>query len=155
VIRIIIGSKNDRRYLKEAEEIFKSLGVTYKVHVYSCHRNLKKLVDFLDTIRSGVNKTEIIVAVANSVANLPAVIAGYLKESGVPVVGVGLSGKRLSGIDSLLSVATIPRRVPLVNAGIDEVGMYNAALACLNFLAMKDKNLAKKLPKFYKALEKI
>ncbi len=85
-------------------------------------------------------------------ANLPAIVAGYLKESAVPVIGVGLSGGRMGGADSLLSIATIPRKVPLLNAGIDEVGLYNAALVSLNILAMKDKNLAKKISKFYQKI---
>lgn len=154
MIRIIIGSKNDQQYLNEAEKIFKDLSVSYKIHVYSCHRSLKELTDFLDTIRSEKNKTDVVIAIANSVTNLPAVVAGYLKESAIPVIGVGLSGKRMDGIDSLLSVATIPRRVPLMNTGIDDVGIYNAILACLNILAIKDRRLAKKISKFYDKIKK-
>lgn len=154
MIRIIIGSKNDQQYLREAEEIFKALIVPYKIHVYSCHRNLKELIVFLDTIRSGKNKTDAIIAIANSVANLPAIIAGYLKDTAMPVIGVGLSGKRIGGIDSFLSIATIPRRVPLLNTGIDEVGIYNSALACVNLLAIKDEKLAKKIVKFYNETKK-
>lgn len=154
MIRFIIGSKNDQPHLAVAEDIFNSLGVVYKVHVYSCHRNAKQLLNFLDTVRSGKNKTDLIIAVANSVANLPAIIARYIKDAAIPVIGVGLSGKRLGGADSLLAIATIPKRVPLLNTGIDEVGMYNAALASLNLLAMKDKSLAKKIKIFYNQLEK-
>lgn len=149
MVRIILGSKNDWKYLNEAENIFKELRLPYKIHVYSCHRNLKQLTDFLGTIKSKKNKTDVIIAIANSVANLPAVVAGYLRESAIPVIGVGLSGGRMNGMDSLLSVATIPRRVPLLHTGIDEVGIYNATLATLNLLAMKDKSIAKRLIRFY------
>lgn len=151
MIRIIIGSKNDQKSLNELKKIFKSFRIDFRIHVFSCHRSLKELMVFLDKIRSGDEKAEVIITMANSAANLPAIIAGYLKESAIPVIGVGLSGRRMKGIDSLLSVAAIPRRVPLLNTGIDEIGVYNAALACLNILAMKDKNLAKKIAKFYKA----
>lgn len=155
MIRIIIGSKNDEKHLDELKKIFKMFCINYRIHVFSCHRNLKELTIFLDKIRSGDEKAEVIIAVANSVANLPAIIAGYLKKSAIPVIGVGLSGQRINGIDSLLSIATIPRRVPLLNTGIDEVGIYNATLACLNLLAINDKSLVKKIVRFYnKDIEK-
>jgi len=151
MVRIIIGSKNDQTHLAEMETIFKDFEIDYEIHVYSCHRNLKELVDFLDKIKSGEHTTDVIVGVANSV-DLPAIIAGYVKDAAVPVIGVGLSGGRMSGVDSLLSVNTIPRRVPLLNAGLDGVGMYNAALACLNILAVENKDLKKRLSDFYKSL---
>lgn len=153
MVRIIIGSKNDKQYLNEIEEIFNSLDVPYMIQVNSCHRNLRGLIKLLNSIRSGKKKTDVIIALANSAANLPAVIAGYLKISAIPVIGVGLSGKRIGGADSLLSIATIPRNVPLLNTGIDEVGMYNAALACLNLLAMRDKNLAKRAAIFFNGVK--
>lgn len=134
-ILMITGSKSDFRYLRELVGLLRRAGVGYDVQAISCHRNLAELVKFLSG--DNLKQVEVIVAVARSVANLPAIVAGYTKRMPVVVIGVGLPGSNLAGMDSLLAVNTIPKGVPLLNTGIGEVGLYNAGLAALKILGIE------------------
>lgn len=144
-VLIITGSKNDRPRLDQALALFDKLGIPYSLNVFSCHRNLRELTNFLKRVRP--QEFGAAMGVARSAANLPAVMAGYLKNKFIPVVGVGLSDKKLNGIDSLLSVNTIPKGTPLLNTGIDKIGLYNAALAIAVILSEDDKRLKDRLSK--------
>lgn len=128
---VVTGSKSDFPFLLPLETLLKESSVEYSVETISCHRNLKELPKFLEEKASNY---QVIIAVANAVSNLPAVIAGYLKDSKTIIIGVGLADKGLGGIDSLLAVNTIPKGVPLVNTGIGEVGLHNAGLVAINIL---------------------
>lgn len=145
---IITGSKHDLPRLSEVINVLKTLKISYDVRVVSCHRNLRQLTKLLNNLQP--LDYEIILAVARSVANLPAVIAGYLKSKIIPVIGVGLSDKKFNGIDSLLSINTIPKGVPLLNTGLDEIGLYNACLAIAMLLSQKNVLLKKRLIKYLK-----
>jgi len=142
---IIVGSKNDVPHLSEAIKILRILKIKPIVSVVSCHRNLPELVKVLDQDKLVKENIKVIIAVARSVSNLPAIIAGYLKKTSISVIGVGLSDKNLNGIDSLLSVNTIPKGVALLNTGINEVGIYNAVIASAKIISMLDKGVAKRL----------
>ncbi len=144
-ISIIVGSKSDLVYLSEAVKIFKILKIKYSISVISCHRNLRDLINALDRKKLVKENVKIIIALARSVANLPAIIAGYLNGSTISVIGVGISDKNLNAKDSLLSVNTIPRGVALLNTGINEIGVYNAVLASAKILSMLDNDLEKRL----------
>jgi 5-(carboxyamino)imidazole ribonucleotide mutase len=130
---ILIGSKSDRPMLAGLEEILAGAGVVYDVEVASCHRDLDRLHQLLGEVRAG-SEYGAIIAVANSVANMPAIAAAYLKDTAVVVVGVGLDDKGMHGIDSLLSINTIPKGVPLVTTGIGQVGLHNAGLFVVKLL---------------------
>jgi len=123
---IIVGSKSDFKNFKDIEQIFKDSNVQYDIEVASCHRDLDKLYKLLGEIKD--DKYRAIIAIANSVSNMPSIVAGYLKNSKTIVVGVGLDDKGMNGIDSLLSINTIPKGVPLVNTGVGKVGLYNAGI---------------------------
>lgn len=125
-VLILIGSQSDTKLLSGIEEIFRESKITYDIEVASCHRDLDKLYSLLNEIKDG--RYHSVIAVANSVSNMPAIAASYLKQSKTVVVGVGLDDKGMSGIDSLLSINTIPKGVPLVTTGIGETGLYNAGL---------------------------
>ena len=123
---IIIGSQSDAPLLVDIEKILQEASISYDIEVASCHRDLDKLYKLLNEIKD--DKYLAIIAIANSVSNMPAIVASYLKHSKTVVVGVGLDDKGMNGIDSLLSINTIPKGVPLVNTGVGRVGLYNAGI---------------------------
>lgn len=88
---IVVGSKNDIPHLKAVKVILAKAKVPFSVEIISAHRNVKKLVSGLAPTRLARRKIGCVLAVAHSVANLPAVVAGYLKDAPMPVVGVGLA----------------------------------------------------------------
>lgn len=131
---IVVGSKSDCSLLTEAKKTLKKEKITFEIKVISCHRNVKGLVEELEPSKLEREHVGVILAVAHSVANLPAIIAGYVKESSIQVIGVGYPKSDIDSLSSLLSVISIPKGVPLLNSGIGEVGLQNAVLSCVKFL---------------------
>lgn len=125
-VTVIIGSENDKSFLEPLEETLKSSGINYSIHVYSAHRNLNELLDFLKK-----NKTKIYIAAAGLSAALPGVVASQVKE---PVIGVPLSVGELKGIDALLSILQMPKDVPIATMGIGKQGLINAGLLASRIL---------------------
>jgi|GEM_PF-5091309 len=141
-ILIIAGSKNDLPKLKELRSLFSKFKIEYSITIISSHRNLAALVKFLSQLPA---KYTVIIGIATSVSNLPAIIGGYLKTTPITVMGVGISKTNLKGVDSLLSINSIPKGVPILNTGIDQTGLYNAGLAAIKILSRNDKGLQLKL----------
>ena len=125
-ILVIVGSQSDIPRLEDLIKMFKEAKLGSDIAVASCHRGLDELYALLQDIKG--DKYRAVIAVANSVSNMPAIVAGYLKDSKTVVVGVGLDDKGMHGIDSLLSINTIPKGVPLVTTGIGSTGIHNAGL---------------------------
>ena len=119
-VTIIIGSENDRQMLEPMETKLKELKISYALHVFSAHRNLPELLEFLK-----INKTGVYITCAGLAAALPGVVASQVKE---PVIGVPLSVGELKGIDALLSILQMPKGVPLATMGIGKQGLINAAI---------------------------
>src|SRR3989344_5284905 len=140
-ILIVVGSKNDISRLSDVEKIFKDNKIKYKIEVISAHRNIRDLVKKLQPKLLVKFKIGVIFAVAHSVSNLPAIIAGYLKDDPIPVIGVGLTKTDTDTLESLLSVISIPKGIPLANTGINEIGLHNAALYCLKLIKKNNKKL--------------
>ena len=130
----VAGSKNDLPHLKEAQKLLKDARVAHKTIVVSAHRDIRALVDELAPAKLATQGIGVVIAVAHSVANLPAITAGYLKESDISVIGVGLTTSDTGSLESLLSTVSIPRGIPLMNCGINEVGLHNAALCAIKIL---------------------
>ncbi len=133
-VLIITGSKNDIFELSEIKKLFRKEKTDFDIKVISAHRNIKELVIQLETNKLEESKIGVILAVAHSVANLPAIVAGYLKNTKIPVLGVGLTKTSADSLESLFSVISIPKGIPLMNTGINKVGLYNAALCCIKLL---------------------
>jgi 5-(carboxyamino)imidazole ribonucleotide mutase len=119
-VTVIIGSENDRPLLEPMQDKLKELGISYKIHVFSAHRNLPELLDFLKA-----NSTKVYITLAGLAAALPGVVASQVKE---PVIGVPLCVGELNGIDALLSILQMPKGVPLATMGLGKQGLINAAL---------------------------
>ena len=125
-VTVIIGSENDKSLLQPLEDILKSAGINYTTNVFSAHRNLDELLNFLKN-----NKTKIYIAAAGLAAALPGVVASQVKE---PVIGVPLVFGELRGIDALLSILQLPKGVPVATMGIGKQGLINAGLLAIKIL---------------------
>lgn len=119
-VTIIIGSENDKIIIQPLEEKLNELKIKFSLHVYSAHRNLTELIDFLKK-----NETKIYITLAGLAAALPGVVASQVKE---PVIGVPLAVGELNGIDALLAILQMPKGVPIATMGIGKQGLINAAL---------------------------
>ena len=119
-VTIIIGSENDKKFTEVLEEKLTEQKISYKQYVFSAHRNLPELLDFLKT-----NETGVYITAAGLAAALPGVVASQVKQ---PVIGVPLAVGELKGVDALMSILQMPRGVPLATMGIGKHGMINAAL---------------------------
>ncbi|MBN2544648.1 MAG: AIR carboxylase family protein [Spirochaetes bacterium] len=119
-VTIIIGSKNDMPLLEPLKEKLTELKINYSIKVYSAHRNLIELLDFLKS-----NKTKVYITAAGLAAALPGVVASQVKE---PVIGVPLVVGELKGIDALLSILQMPKDVPIATMGLGKQGLINAGL---------------------------
>lgn len=132
-VLILTGSRSDFVLLAELEQVLNSANVLYSIETASCHRDLDKLYKLLGELKE--DKYKVIIAIANAVSNMPAIVASYLKDTKIVVVGVGLDNKGMNGLDSILSINTIPKGVPLVNTGIGSVGLHNAGLFAVKLLS--------------------
>ena len=128
-IGIVMGSDSDLPIVQKAADTLKSFGVPFEVHVFSAHRTPVEAKEFSSSARA--NGFGAIIAAAGMAAHLAGAIAANIN-----------SGK-LSGIDALLSTVQMPSGIPVATVAID--GAVNAALLCVQFLAIEDKELANKL----------
>lgn len=139
-IAVIMGSKSDLSSVEETLKILKDFGVGFEVKVLSAHRTPDLTSDFAKKAES--RGIEVIIAAAGGAAALAGVIASY---TNLPVVGIPIETKSLQGIDSLLSVVQMPSGIPVATMAIGKAGAKNAAIFALRILALKDKNIKRKL----------
>lgn len=137
-IGILMGSDSDLPIVQKAVDTLKSFGVPYEVHVFSAHRTPVEAKEFSSSARA--NGFGAIIAAAGMAAHLAGAIAA---NTTLPVVGIPINSGKLSGIDALLSTVQMPSGIPVATVAID--GAVNAALLCVQFLAIEDADLAKKL----------
>ncbi len=142
-IAIIMGSKSDWPTMKEAADILDKLGVDYHVEVVSAHRTPDKLMSF--SASAADNGYQVVVAGAGGAAHLPGMVASKTR---LPVLGVPVQSKALSGQDSLLSIVQMPRGVSVGTLAIGGAGAFNAGLMAAQILATSDAELAKRIDAF-------
>ncbi len=119
---IIAGSKSDESFIRPALDLAKELGIEAEFKVYSAHRNLEELIEYLEQVENNA-KTKVIVAVAGLAAALPGVVAAKVK---LPVIGVPCDVGPLNGFDALLSIVQMPKGVPVATMAIGKAGMLNS-----------------------------
>jgi 5-(carboxyamino)imidazole ribonucleotide mutase len=139
-VAIVMGSQSDWATMKHAAEILDVLGVPHDSRIVSAHRTPKRLYDF-----AGAAKAEgikVIIAGAGGAAHLPGMVAALTT---LPVFGVPVESKALSGQDSLLSIVQMPAGIPVGTLAIGKAGAINAGLLAASVLALSDKALAKRL----------
>lgn len=119
---IIAGSKSDENFVSESLEVCKELGLDAEFQIFSAHRNLEELLKYLESVEKN-GKTKVIIAVAGLSAALPGVVAARVK---IPVIGVPVDCGPLNGVDALLSIVQMPKRVPVATMAIGKAGMINS-----------------------------
>ena len=137
-IGIIMGSDSDMPTVQKAIDTLKSFDVTYEVHIFSAHRTPVEAREFSSDARE--NEFGAIIAAAGMAAHLAGAIAA---NTTLPVVGIPIKSGHLNGIDALLSTVQMPSGIPVATVAID--GAVNAALLCIQMLAIEDKELANRL----------
>jgi 5-(carboxyamino)imidazole ribonucleotide mutase len=139
-VGIIMGSQSDWPTMKEAAEILNQLGVAYETKIVSAHRTPDRLWDYG---RTAVDRgLQVIIAGAGGAAHLPGMMASKTR---VPVVGVPIQTRALSGVDSLYSIVQMPKGFPVATMAIGAAGAANAGLMAAAILANSDDGLARRL----------
>lgn len=142
-IGIIMGSRSDWETMSHAAEKLEELGVSYEVRVVSAHRTPDLLFEYASTaVERGL---KVIIAGAGGAAHLPGMVAAKTR---VPVLGVPVQSKALSGMDSLLSIAQMPAGIPVGTLAIGKAGATNAALLAAAILANENAAVAAALDEF-------
>lgn len=143
IVGIVMGSDSDWPTMQAAAKIMKAFGVPYEARVVSAHRTPDLMFEYAATARERGLKA--IIAGAGGAAHLPGMIAS---KTTVPVLGVPVQSRALSGQDSLLSIVQMPKGVPVATFAIGEAGAANAALFAVAMLAVTDASLREKLDAF-------
>lgn len=140
-----MGSDSDWATMKAAADILEEFGVKHEVQIVSAHRTPDLLFEYAGT--AAERGLEVIIAGAGGAAHLPGMAAA---KTVLPVLGVPVVSKQLKGLDSLLSIAQMPKGIPVGTLAIGEAGAANAALLAIAILGNKYPELRKRLEKFRK-----
>tara|TARA_B110000495_G_scaffold176739_1_gene168398 strand:- start:296 stop:784 length:489 start_codon:yes stop_codon:yes gene_type:complete len=140
-IAIIMGSQSDHSIMKECERILTILKIKHQVLIVSAHRTPKRMFEFADN--AAKNGFAVIVAGAGGSAHLPGMVASL---SSLPVIGVPIESKKLKGLDSLLSIAQMPKGCPVATMAIN--GSFNAGLLAASIIAIFDEKVKTNLDKW-------
>lgn len=144
LVGVIMGSKSDWETMRHAAEMLEQFGVPHERQVVSAHRTPEFMCEYARTAAG--RGIEIIIAGAGGAAHLPGMVAA---QTPLPVLGVPVQSKALSGLDSLLSIVQMPGGVPVGTLAIGESGAKNAALLAIRILALTRPDLRKKLDEFH------
>ncbi|WP_439271493.1 5-(carboxyamino)imidazole ribonucleotide mutase [Pseudochrobactrum sp. HB0163] len=139
-VAIIMGSQSDWPTMRHAAHVLDNLGIAYDARIVSAHRTPDRMVEFAKTARD--QGFQVIIAGAGGAAHLPGMVAAMTP---LPVFGVPVQSKALSGQDSLLSIVQMPAGIPVGTLAIGNAGASNAALLAAAVLALHDKPLADRL----------
>lgn len=139
-VAIVMGSQSDWATLVHAADTLRKLGIAHEAKIVSAHRTPGRLVSFAKGARKAGFK--VVIAGAGGAAHLPGMVAAMTP---LPVFGVPVQSKTLSGLDSLLSIVQMPAGVPVGTLAIGQAGAVNAALLAAAVLALSDEVLAKRL----------
>lgn len=136
-VGVIMGSQSDWPTMKTACDVLERLGVAYEARIVSAHRTPERLVEYAKSAKA--RGLRAIVAGAGGAAHLPGMTASMTP---LPVLGVPIQSKTLSGLDSLLSIVQMPRGVPVGTLAIGEAGAVNAGLMAASIVALEDEAVA-------------
>lgn len=146
LVAIIMGSTSDWETMKYASDILAYFGINHESKVVSAHRTPHLLAEYAEAAEG--KGIKIIIAGAGGAAHLPGMTAAYTT---LPVLGVPVQSRALSGVDSLLSIAQMPAGVPVGTLAIGEAGATNAAYLAVEILALSDTKLRAKIKEFRKS----
>jgi 5-(carboxyamino)imidazole ribonucleotide mutase len=145
IVGVVMGSDSDWPTMQAAAAVLRDFGVPFEARVVSAHRTPDLLFEYAETAQSRGLKA--IIAGAGGAAHLPGMLAA---KTIVPVLGVPVQSKALSGKDSLLSIVQMPKGIPVATFAIGEAGAANAGLFAVAMLAASDARLAAQLIEFRK-----
>jgi len=140
LVAIVMGSDSDLIVMKEASRVLSDFGVPFEIKILSAHRSPSLVTKFSSSARK--RGIKVIIAGAGGAAHLAGVIASH---TNLPVIGVPIETKHLKGIDSLFSTVQMPGGVPVSCMSIGKSGAKNAAITALQILALRDKDIQKRL----------
>ena len=146
-VGIIMGSQSDWATMREAAVILDELGIAYEARIVSAHRTPDRLWDYGKTAAG--RGLKVIIAGAGGAAHLPGMMASKTR---IPVIGVPVQTKALSGVDSLYSIVQMPKGFPVATMAIGAAGAANAGLMAAGILATADDALAQRLDDWRNAL---
>ena len=142
-VSIVMGSQSDYKTMVFCQNILKKLSIKSEVKIISAHRTPKRMYEF--AINAEKNGIAVIIAGAGGSAHLPGMISAL---TSLPVLGVPIESKKLKGLDSLLSIAQMPKGIPVGTLAIGEDGAINAALLATSIIGLSDLTVKKKLNQF-------
>ena len=145
IVGVVMGSNSDWKVMSQACEMLKEFGVPFESKVVSAHRTPDLLFEYAETAAD--RGIQVIIAGAGGAAHLPGMLAS---KTIVPILGVPVTSRALKGLDSLLSIAQMPKGIPVATFAIGEPGAANAGLFAVSMLANNDEKYAKKLNTFRK-----
>ncbi|MCU0247643.1 MAG: 5-(carboxyamino)imidazole ribonucleotide mutase [Bryobacter sp.] len=143
VVGVIMGSKSDWETMKHACDVLSEFGVAYEKRVVSAHRTPDLMAEYAKSARA--RGIEVIIAGAGGAAHLPGMTASHTT---LPVLGVPVQSKALSGLDSLLSIVQMPGGIPVATLAIGQAGAKNAGLLAVSIVSLSRPELAEKLEEF-------
>lgn len=149
LVGIIMGSRSDWTSMRCASEVLNDLTVPHECRVVSAHRTPDWMVEYAKSAQD--RGLKVIIAGAGGAAHLPGMVASL---TDLPVLGVPMQSRTLNGIDSLLSIAQMPRGVPVGTLAIGEAGAANAGLLAARILATHDLELAKRIQTLRKSMQR-
>ena len=139
-VSIVMGSQSDFKTMKLCQKILKVLKIKFETKIVSAHRTPNRMYKFAKNAEK--NNVSVIIAGAGGSAHLPGMIAAL---TSLPVLGVPIENKKLKGLDSLLSIAQMPKGIPVGTVAIGKDGAINAALLAASIISLNDKKIKKNL----------
>lgn len=139
-VGVIMGSQSDWETMREAVSVLEALGVPHEVRIVSAHRTPDRMADYARTAHD--RGLQVIIAGAGGAAHLPGMVAAM---TALPVLGVPVESKALSGMDSLLSIVQMPGGVPVGTLAIGKAGAKNAGLMAASIVGLGDPDLMQRL----------
>ncbi|HEX4142096.1 MAG TPA: 5-(carboxyamino)imidazole ribonucleotide mutase [Pirellulales bacterium] len=143
LVGIVMGSRSDWETMSEAAAVLERFGVPHECRVVSAHRTPDEMRDY--AVSAEGRGLKVLIAGAGGAAHLPGMVAAHTT---LPVLGVPVQSKALSGLDSLLSIVQMPAGVPVATLAIGKAGATNAALLAVSVLALSQPELGEKLKQF-------
>ena len=142
-VSVVMGSQSDYKTMKFTTNILKKMGIKFETKIVSAHRTPKRMYDFAHSAEK--RNIGVIVAGAGGSAHLPGMISAI---TSIPVLGIPVESKKLKGLDSLLSIAQMPKGIPVGTLAIGKDGAINAGLLAASIIANNDSSVKKKLKKW-------
>ena len=139
-VAIVMGSQSDYSTMQYCKKVLKILNIKHEINIVSAHRTPDRMYKFAKTAEK--NNISIIIAGAGGSAHLPGMVAALTR---IPVIGVPIESKKLKGLDSLLSIAQMPKGIPVGTVAIGKDGAINAALFAASIISLIDSKIRKNL----------